>query len=267
MPAWIHAQYFGNLWTFPVPGRNMQTFLLAEDWADTLSIWIYPSGALSTRLGHREEEEGAELTAAEFQRKSPRHDDEVSQRQGLLLLQLLKTNPHTGQPSDDAWEGFVRVLASSGDLLTSLTYAVSHPLAEDLHDLSLEGVESVYGVLLNYTEPAPPMRIVTMTLVSEGLLAAVLDKTLVYCQDEESLMNVNAAEILLSLSLRVPTTDARICTKLSQAVLTLCHGWTKPCQDLLAGWLHAALFKFPWLLATVQRANITPFLLFRAGVA
>ena len=106
-----------------------------------------------------------------------------------------------------------------------------------------------------------------MTLVSEGLLAAVLDKTLVYCQGEESLMNINAAEILLTLSLRVPTTDARIRTELSQAVLTLRQGWTKPCQDLLAGWFHAALFKFPWLLATVQRANITPFLLYRVGVA
>ena len=115
----------------------------------------------------------------------------------------------------------MRVLASSGDLLTSLTYAVSHPLAEDLHDLSIEGVESVYGVLLKYTEPALTMRIVTTTLVSEGLLAAVLDKTLMYCQEEASLMNVNAAEILLTLSLRVPTTDARIRTELSQVVPTL----------------------------------------------
>jgi len=161
----------------------------------------------------------------------------------------------------------MRVLASSGDLLTSLTYAVSHPLAEDLHELSLEGVESVYGVLLKYTEPALPMRIVTMTLVTEGLLAAVLDKTLMYCQKEASLTNVNAAEILLTLSLRVPTTDAKIRTELSQVVPTLRCGRTKPCQDLLAGWLHAALFKFPWLMATIQKANITPLLLYRAGVA
>ena len=41
MPAWIHAQYFGNLWTVPVQGRNTPTSLLAVDWADTLSIWIY----------------------------------------------------------------------------------------------------------------------------------------------------------------------------------------------------------------------------------
>ena len=111
------------------------------------------------------------------------------------------------------------------------------------------------------------MRIVTMTLVSEGLLAAVLDKTLMYCQEETSLINVNAAQILLTLSLRVLTTDARIRTELSQVVPTLRRGRTKPCQDLLVGWLHAALFKFPWLLVTVQRANITPLLLYRAGVA
>ena len=80
-------------------------------------------------------------------------------------------------------------------------------------------------------------------------------------------MNVNAAETLLTLSLRVPTTDARIRTELSQVVPTLRRGRTKPCQDLLAGWLHAALVKFPWLLATVQKANITPFLLDRVGAA
>ena len=80
-------------------------------------------------------------------------------------------------------------------------------------------------------------------------------------------MNTNAANILLTLSLEVPSTDARMRTELSQAVLTLRQGRTKPCQDLLAGWLHAALFKFPWLWPTVQRANIIPLLLFRAGAA
>jgi len=94
MPAWIHAQYFGNLWTVPVQGRNTPTSLLAVDWADTLSIWIYPSGALSTRLGNLEEEEGAELTAAEFQHKYSWHDDEESQRQGLMLLQRPSHLPH-----------------------------------------------------------------------------------------------------------------------------------------------------------------------------
>jgi len=157
----------------------------------------------------------------------------------------------------------MQVLASSGDLLTSLTYAVSHPLAEDLHDLSLKRVESVYGVFLNYIKPASPVRTVTTTLISEGLLASVLDKTLVYCQEDGSRMNTNAAKILLTLSLEAPTTNARIRTELSQAVLTLRQGWTKPCQDRL----HDALFKFQWLWPTVQRANIIPFLLFRAGTA
>jgi len=161
----------------------------------------------------------------------------------------------------------MQVLAFSSDLLTSLTYAVSHPLAEDLHDLSLQGVESVYGVLLNYLEPASPVLTVTMTLISEGLLAAVLDRTLLNCQEEGIRMNTNAANILLTLSLEVPSTDARMRTELSQAVLTLRQGRTKPCQDILAGWLHAALFKFPWLWPTVQRANIISFLLFRAGAA
>ena len=153
------------------------------------------------------------------------------------------------------------------DLLTSLTHAVAQPLAEDLHDLSLAGVESVYGVLLKYTEPTPPMRMVTIALVSGGLLAAVLDKTLMYCQEEKPLTNTNAAETLLTLNLRVPTSDVRIRTELSQVVHTLLRGRTKPCQDLLTGWLHAALVKFPWLLATVQKANITPLLLDRAGAA
>ena len=124
-PTWIHSQYFGNLWTEPVQGRNTPTSLLAEDWADTLSIWIYPSGALSTRLGHRKKEEGTEATMKELQRESIQQDDVESQRRGLMLLQLLKTNSHTGLPPDDGEEDFMRILASSGDLLTSLTYAVS----------------------------------------------------------------------------------------------------------------------------------------------
>jgi len=202
MPAWIHAQYFGNLWTFPVPGRSTSASLHAEDWADTLSIWIYPSGVLSTRFGHRGEQEGAEPTLTDLPRQSLRHDDEESQRRGLLLLHLLKTKPQAGQPPDDVWEGFIQVLAFSSDLLTSLTYAVSHPLAEDLHDLSLQGVECVYGVFLNYLEPAPPVLSVTMTLISEGLLAAVLDRTLLNCQEEGSHTNTNAANILLALSLK-----------------------------------------------------------------
>ena len=185
MATWIHAQYFGNLWTVPVRGRDTPTSLLAVDWAETLSIWIHPSGALSTRLGHRDGEVEEETIGKESRREATQQDDAESQRGGLMLLQLLWADPDTDQPPDigkggfrrvlDGGEDFMRILASSDDLLTSLTHAVAHPLAEDLHDLSLAGVESVYGVLLKYTEPTPPMRMVTIALVSGGLLAAVLD--------------------------------------------------------------------------------------------
>jgi len=158
----------------------------------------------------------------DLQRQSLRYEDEESQRLGLTLLHLLKAEPHESQPLGDAWEGFMQALASSGDLLMSLTYAVSHTLAEDLYDLSLLGVESVYGGFLKYLElEEPPVLTVTTTLISEGLLATVLDKTLLYCQKEGSQTSTEAAKLLLTLSLEAPTTDARIHTKLSHAVLIL----------------------------------------------
>ena len=204
----------------------------------------------------------------DLQRRLRRYDDEESQRLGLLLLHLLKTEPHTSQPLGDAWDGFMQVLAVSGDLLTSLTYAVSHPLAVDLYDLSLRGVESVYGGLLEYLElEEPTVRIMIKALISEGLLATVLDKTLLYCQEEGSPTSTKAAKLLLSLSLEAPTTDARIRTELSHAVLILSEGWSEQIHDLLVGWLHEALFKFPWIWSTAKRANIIPLLLARAGSA
>jgi len=268
LPDWIHAEYFGHLWTSPVPGRSTTASLQAVDWADTLSIWIHPTGALSTKLGHRGEQERAEATLTDLQRQSLRYDDEESQRLGLTLLHLLKTKPHESQPLGDAWDGFMQVLASSGDLLTSLTYAVSHPLAEDLYDLSLRGVESVYGGFLKHLElEEPPVLTMITALISEGLLATVLDKTLLYCQEEGSQTSTKAAKLLLSLSLEAPTTNARIRTELSHAVLILRKGWSEQSHDLLVGWLHEALFKFPWILPTVKRANIIPLLLTRAGSA
>jgi len=175
-----------------------------------------------------------------------------------LLLHLLKAEPHVGQQLDDTWDGSMQALASSGDLLTSLTYAVSHPLAEDLCDLSLQGVESVYGGFLNYLEPEPLVLTVITTLISEGLLATALDKTLLYCQKEGSQTSMKASKLLLTLSLEAPTTDARIRAELSHAVLILRKGWTGQSHDLLVGWLHEALFEFPWIWPTVQRANIIP---------
>jgi len=177
LPDWIHAQYFGHLWTSPVPGRSTTASPQAADWADTLSIWIHPTGALSTKLGHRGEQEKAEATLTDLQRRSLRYDDEESQRLGLTLLHLLNTEPHTSQPHGDAWDGFMQVLAFSGDLLTSLTHAVSHPLAEDLYDLSLRGVESVYrGFLEEFEREEPAVLTMITALISEGLLATVLDK-------------------------------------------------------------------------------------------
>ena len=105
-PDWIYAQYFAHLWTFPVPGRSTSAYLQAVDWADTLSIWIYPTGVLSIGLGHRGEQERAS-TMTDLQRQSLRHDDEESQRLGLLLLHLLKAEPHVGQQLDDTWDGFM----------------------------------------------------------------------------------------------------------------------------------------------------------------
>jgi len=46
-PDPTHAQYFGHLWTSPVPGRKMKASSQSADWADTLSIWIHPSGTLA----------------------------------------------------------------------------------------------------------------------------------------------------------------------------------------------------------------------------
>jgi hypothetical protein len=130
----------------------------------------------------------------------------------------------------------MKALAFSGDLLTSLTHAVSHPLAEDLYDLSLRGVESLYrGSLEENLQEREEPAVLTMiaVLISEGLLATVLDKTLLYCQEEGSQTSTNAAELLLSLSLEASTTEARVRTELSRAVLILSGGWAEQIHDLL----------------------------------
>ena len=162
----------------------------------------------------------------------------------------------------------MQVLAFSGDLLTFLTHAMSRPLAEDLYNLSLRGVESVYrGFLEEFEREEPAVLTMITVLISEGLLATVLDKTLLYCQEEGSQTSTKAAKLLLSLSLEAPTTDARVRTELSHAVLILSEGWAELIQDLLVGWLQEALFKFPWIWPTAKRANIIPLLLARVGSA
>jgi len=118
----------------------------AADWADTLSIWIHPRGTLARNQGLRDEqdEEGEPLTNLKHQALR----DEDSQRLGLTLLNLLNTKSQTNPMLNDAWKGFMLALSFSGDLLTSLTYAITNPLAEDLNILSLLGVESLYRQFL-----------------------------------------------------------------------------------------------------------------------
>ena len=119
-----------------------------------------------------------------------------SQRLDLTLLHLLNTEPHTNPSQGDAWEGFMKALAFSGDLLTPLTHAVPYPLAEDLYDLSLRGVESLYRGFWeeNRQEREEPVVLTMITvLISEGLLAKVLEKTLQLCQEEGSQTNMKAA--------------------------------------------------------------------------
>jgi len=270
LPDWIHAQYFGHLWTSPVPGRSMTASPQVADWANTLSIWIHPSGTLSTKLGHREEQERTETTLTDLQGPSLLEDDEESQRLVLTLLHLLNTEAHKNPSQGDAWEGFMKALAFSGDLLTSLTYAVSHPLTEVLYDLSLRGVESLYRGFLeeNQQEREEPAVLTMITvLISEGLLANVLDKTLLYYQEEGNETSTKEADLLLSLSLGAYTTDARVRMELSCAVHILSGGWDEHIQDLLIVCLQEALFKFPWIWTTAKRANIIALLLARVGSA
>jgi len=115
----------------------------AADWADTLSIWINPSGTLARDLGHRDEQDdaGESLTDLEHQALI----DEDSQRLGLILLNLLNIEPKTNPTQGDAWKGFMLALSFSGDLLISLTHAITNPLADDLNIVSLQGVESLIG--------------------------------------------------------------------------------------------------------------------------
>jgi len=140
----------------------------------------------------------------------------------------------------DAWKGFMLALSFSGDLLTSLTYAITNPLAEDLNILSLQGVESLYREFLEVNRrmrDGPAVLAMITLLISEGLLAKVLEKTLLYCQEEGSQTNTNAADLLLTLSLEAHTTDARVRMELSRAIHILSGGWAGQIQELLTGWL------------------------------
>ena len=171
----------------------------AADWADTLSIWIHPSGTLARNLGHRDEpvDEGEPLTDLEHQALM----DEDSQRLGLTLLNLLNTEPKTNPMQGDAWKGFMLALSFSGDLLTSLTHAITNPLAEDLNVVSLQGVESLYTEFVEvkrWMRDGPSVQTIITLLISEGMLSKVLEKTCLYSQLEGSQLNTNTADLLFN---------------------------------------------------------------------
>jgi len=160
-------------------------------------------------------------------------------------------------------KGFMLVLSFSGDLLTSLTHAITNPLADELNILSLQGVESLYREILDVNErmrDEPAVLTMITLLISEGLLSKVLEKTRLYNQVEETHSITNTADLLSILSLRAHTTDTRIRTELGRAIHILSGGWTGHIQDLLTGWLEQALFNFPGSGPLYERPGLYPYL-------
>jgi len=236
----------------------------AADWADTLSIWIHPSGTLARNLGHRDEQDDEEESLTDL--KLQAQIDEDSQRLGLTLLNLLNTEPKTNPTQGDAWKGFVLSLSFSGDLLTSLTHAITNPLSDDLNIVTLQGAESLYREFLElkrWMQDGPAVQTMITLLISEGLMSKVLEKTRLYSQVEESQLNTNTDALLLTLSLKSHTRDIRIRRELCRAIHILSGGWTGQIQDLLTGWLENALFRFPWIWPTVRKARTLPLLMTR----
>jgi len=99
-------------------------------------------------------------------------------------------------------------------------------------------------------------------VISEGLLANVLEKTLLYSQVQGE-TKTKKADLLSTLSLKAHTTDARVRMDLSRAVHILSDGWTELIQNLHTGWLQEALFRFPWIWPTVRKARKIPLLMAR----
>jgi len=166
---------------------------------------------------------------------------------------------------DDVWKGFMLALSFSGDLLTSLTHAITNPLADDLIIVSLQGVESLYTELEVKPWTRDELEVPTMItmLISEGLLSQVSEKTRLHGQGEGSQFYTNAAALLLTLSLRANTTDVRIRMELSRAIHILSGGGTGQILDLLTGWLEDALHRFPWIWPTIRKARTIPLLVTR----
>ena len=111
----------------------------------------------------------------------------------------------------------------------------------------------------------PVVRSRITTLVSEGLLSAVLEKTLFYDQEERPNNNTSTANLLLTLSLRAHTEDARVRVEISRAIHILSGGWAEQIHDLLIDWLQEAIhiFTVTWLWPTLRRANVIALLMAR----
>jgi len=157
-------------------------------------------------------------------------------------------------------------MSASEDLLNSLTHAITNPLAEDLNILSLLGVESLYREFLDvkrWNRDGPGVKNMITVFISEGLLAKVLEKTLLYNQTEGPQINTSTAHLLLTLSLKAYTTDTRVRAEMSRAIHILSEGWAEQIHDPLTGWLQEALFRFPWIWPTARRARVIPLFMAR----
>ena len=114
-----------------------------------------------------------------------------------------------------------------------------------------------------WNRDGPGVKTMITLLISEGLLAKVLEKTLLYNQEEGSQINTSTADLLLTLSLKAHTEDTRVRGEISRTVHILCRGWAEQIHDLLIDWLQEALFRSPWIWPTVRRAKAIPLLMAR----
>jgi len=224
---------------------------------------------LARNLGHCEEDEEEEEPPGAGPARQTFIDAD-SQRIGLTLLRFLRSGSAPESPKEDAWKGFMLAVSASGDLLTALTHAITNTLADDLNILSMQGVESVYREFLEvkrWKRDGPGVKTMITMLVSEGLLAKVLKKTLLYNQEEGPNNDTSTADLLLTLSLKAHTKDIRVRVEMSRAIDILSGGWTRQIHDLLTDWLQEAMFRFPWLWPTLRRAKVIPLLMARVKSA
>jgi len=266
LPDPLHAQYFGCLWKVSVPGRERTAPPQVQGWADSIAIWLNPRGTLATNKGHCENLEKNEKGSPCAGTMHKLWIDAGSQKVGLQLLCLLKPSPALGAPADDDWKGFMLGLAASGELLDALIHVITKPLDEDHLIVGMQGTESVDSELLEvkrWSRKGPAARDRITTLVSKGLLSAGLDKTVTHNQEEGLKYITNTADLLLRLSLRAKTEDARVRLVISRAIHTMSRGGAGPVQDLLIDWLQEAFYRFTWLWPTLRRANIIPIFMAR----